>query len=65
MKPMVSGIKVPEARPLIIWNAKTKRRSGENGSSEFEIANMKPEIVSTRRGPKTAPSQTATGPTSI
>ncbi len=58
-------MKVPEARPLTIWNARTKRRSGENGRSRFEIVKMALEIINTRRGPNTIPSQTETGPISI
>ena len=56
---------VPEARPLIIWNVRTKPRLGENGRRKFEIAKMAQEIISSRRTPNTIPSQTETGPISI
>ncbi len=58
-------MKVPEARPLTIWNARTKRRSGENGRRKFETAKTALPITSNRRGPNTMPSQTETGPISI
>jgi len=37
-------------------------RSGENGSRKFEIPKMVHEIISTRRGPNTIPSQADGGP---
>ena len=61
-KPIVSGMNVPEASPLMSWNASTKRRSGENGSSRFEMLKIVAEIIITRRTPNTAPSQDEGGP---
>jgi len=62
---MVSGMNVPEARPLISWKARTKLRSGENGSSRLESAKTALEIISSWRGPNTSPSQAEIGPISI
>ena len=64
-KAMVSGMNVPDDSPASACKPSTVPMSGEKGSRNEAAANTGADTSSTRRGPHTAPSHTASGPTSI